>query len=81
MSQDWCKDTVATFSFDAAKGKKSASSPLAAEALQDRKYARIYRQGKCTFGDMDIRRHRNVYYRNDFPCGNKCPHCGTFWID
>ena len=81
MSQDWCKNSIAVFSYDAIKGSKSTPSPLAAEALQDREYALKYRQGKCSFGDMDIRRHRDVYYINDFPCGNKCPHCGTFWID
>jgi hypothetical protein len=81
MSQDWCKDSKAVFSFEKIKEKRSRLSPLAGQAIQDRKYAEIYRQGKCTSGDMDITRHRDVYYRNDFPCGNKCPHCGTFWID
>jgi hypothetical protein len=81
MYQDWCKDSTATFSYDSVKGKKSATSPLAAQALQDRKYAETFKKGGCTFGDMDIRRHRGVYYINDFPCGSKCPHCGTFWID
>jgi hypothetical protein len=81
MDQDWCKDSQALFSFDSPKGKKSAVSPLAAQALQDRKYKEKYQKGGCTPGDMDIRRHRDVYFINDFPCGNKCPHCGTFWID
>ncbi|MDR2085789.1 MAG: hypothetical protein LBP72_01305 [Dysgonamonadaceae bacterium] len=81
MYQDWCEASKAVFSFDKIPGKKSAASSLAAQALQDRKYAEIYRKGKCSWGDMDITRHRDVYYRNDFPCGNKCPHCGTFWID
>lgn len=45
------------------------------------KCERRFREGKCTFGDMDIRRHRDVVYINEYPCGNKCPHCGTFWID
>lgn len=81
MSQNWCKGSVTEFSFDSTQERKSASSPLAAQARQDRKYALIYSQGKCTFGDMDINRHRDTFYINDFPCGNKCPHCGTFWID
>ena len=81
MSQDWCKDSTAKFSSEKISGKKSATSPLSAQALQDRQYAEIYRKGGCTLGDMDISRHRDVYYINDFPCGNKCPHCGTFWID
>jgi hypothetical protein len=35
----------------------------------------------CTFGDMNIKRHKNTPYINNFPCGNKCETCGTFWID
>jgi hypothetical protein len=81
MYQDWCEDSKASFSFDSLTGKKSAVSPLAAQALQDRKYKETYQKGGCTAGDMDITRHRGVYYINNFPCGNKCPHCGTFWID
>lgn len=38
-------------------------------------------KGKCTFGDMNIKRHTSTPYRNDYPCGNKCESCGTFWID
>ena len=81
MSQDWCKDVFTKFSFDLVKGRKNASSPLAAEALQDREYALTYQQGKCTALDMDMNRHRDTYYINNYPCGVKCPHCGTFWID
>ena len=81
MNQDWCENSAAAFSYEKVKGKKSTVSPLTAQALQDRQYAETYRKGGCTPFDMDIRRHRDVYYINDFPCGNKCPHCGTFWID
>jgi hypothetical protein len=42
MSQDWCKYTVVKFSFESIKGRKITPSPLAAEALQDRKYASIF---------------------------------------
>jgi hypothetical protein len=80
MNQDWCEDSKVMFSFEPAPGRKTKSK-LAAGTLQDRKYAGIYKKGGCTFGDRDITRHRNVYYINDFPCGHKCPHCGTFWID
>jgi hypothetical protein len=81
LVSDWCKDSIPEFSFDSVKGRKSTLSPLAAEELQDKELTLIYKQGKCTFGDMDISRHRDVYYTNNFPCGNKCPHCGTFWVD
>lgn len=37
--------------------------------------------GECTFGDMKFSRHANASYRNEYPCGNKCVKCGTFWID
>lgn len=81
MYQDWCKDSTAVFAATPVKGKKNTPSSLAAKALQDREYALIYSQGKCSFGDVDIRRHRDTYYRNDYPCGHKCPHCGMFWVD
>lgn len=41
----------------------------------------VFKSGKCTFGDMDMDRHRGIVYRNEYPCGWKCPHCGTFWIN
>lgn len=44
-------------------------------------YKEKWKTGKCSFGDMNISRHTNTPYRNDFPCGNKCTECGTFWID
>lgn len=47
----------------------------------EEKCERRFEEGRCTFGDMDIRRHRDVVYINEYPCGNRCPHCGTFWID
>ena len=47
----------------------------------DEKCDRVYASGGCTAGDMNMLRHRDVYYINNYPCGNKCPHCGTFWID
>lgn len=47
----------------------------------EEKCERRFREGECTFGDMDIKRHRDVVYINKYPCGSKCPHCGTFWID
>ena len=37
--------------------------------------------GECTAGDMNTSRHASAPYRNDYPAGNKCEKCGTFWID
>ena len=48
---------------------------------KEKEYNLTFKNGGCTFGDMDIKRHRDVEYINSYPCGNKCPHCGTFWID
>ena len=37
---------------------------------------------KCVWGDMNYRRHTGSRaYINNYPCGNKCEDCGTFWID
>lgn len=36
----------------------------------------------CTFGDMNWNRHKGEKpYSNNYPYGNKCETCGTFWID
>lgn len=37
----------------------------------------------CTPGDMKWDRHPSgkIEYINNFPCGNKCTACGTFWVD
>ena len=38
---------------------------------------------KCITGDMNYSRHpqESIEYIDNFPCGNKCEKCGTFWID
>lgn len=61
------------------KEVKSSTNPeyLAREAHLNE----VFKSGKCTLGDMDMDRHRDIEYRNEIPCGWKCPHCGTFWID
>lgn len=41
----------------------------------------VFKNGGCTFGDMRYTRHRQTEYINNYPCGNKCLKCGTFWID
>lgn len=56
------------------------AAPVAA-APAPKEYDRVYKAGGCTLGDTDMRRHRDVYYRNVFPCGSVCPHCGQFWGD
>lgn len=80
MSRDWCNGTDWGFEL-ATKKVETKESSLNASIAKDREYKRIFASGKCTFGDMDINRHRRVSYVNEYPCGNRCPDCGTFWID
>lgn len=81
MDDDWCESTG--FEIRTVDGVDVESSKSAITTLmeKDKGYEKAYKEGKCTFGDMDIRRHRGVTYSNDYPCGNRCPSCGTFWID
>lgn len=84
MSSDWCSATDVELSIEEVEPESLpdlGESSSASIRNSDAEYDRIYKSGKCSFGDMDMRRHRGVFYINDFPCGNKCPHCGTFWID
>lgn len=69
------------FSMSPVKNKKATVSKTKARMEQEVKYEETFRAGGCTHGDMDMRRHRDVYYDNGFPAGSRCPHCGTFWID
>ena len=80
MDQDFAEGSKVSFSFLPVKGKVEISS-LHNSAQIDREYARIYKEGGCTYSDADIKRHRGVYYRNDYPCGHVCPNCNRFWID
>lgn len=83
MCGDWLrKQPAPTFSMEIPKrNQKIKESKNAARNAQDIEYKRIFKAGGCSAGDMDYTRHRGVYYDNNFPCGNRCPHCKTFWID
>ena len=70
-----------TFDMKSVGKKKAKTSRVKIQMEQEEKYNEIFRAGGCTYGDMNMSRHRDVYYDNNFPCGNHCPHCGTFWID
>ena len=61
--------------------KKLSKSHMTEHQRQEAEYVKTFRKGGCTAGDINISRHRDVYYINDYPCGHKCPHCGTFWVD
>ncbi len=69
-------------SFEKSKSKKIIDiSALNAHIEKEAQLDAIYKAGGCTPGDMKYTRHRDQYYDNNFPCGNHCPHCHTFWID
>lgn len=80
MCNDWCDSTKWQTGMEPVK----ASIPkctMSEHQEKEARYEKTFREGGCTFGDMNYNRHRDTYYVNSFPCGNKCPHCGTFWID
>lgn len=82
MSSNWCQSTCVEFEW---KNKKepveTEPTTLDAQNERDKKFAEAWKKGQCSLGDMDITRHRNTRYINDFPCGTRCESCGTFWID
>lgn len=80
MYSNWCDCTEVSWT-NKEQREAIAESPIIAQKKQDKEYQQTYNSGKCTFGDMDFLRHRNVQYINNFPCGHKCMDCGTFWID
>lgn len=78
--RNWCESTLWELGLNPIK-KSLNPSKMAAHIQQEAKYAATFKAGGCTVGDMSISRHRDVYYDNNFPCGDHCPHCRTFWID
>lgn len=82
MSHDWCDGTLWETGMKPISKKKSIkTSNMGAHVEQEAEYDRVFKAGGCSAGDMKIKRHRGVYYDNNFPCGHHCPHCGTFWVD
>lgn len=83
MCSDWLdKSDSPALSMDKPKKPQTlAKSKNADRIAQEIELNRVFKAGGCTTGDMDYKRHRGVYYDNNVPCGSRCPHCGTFWID
>ncbi|MFZ2992427.1 MAG: hypothetical protein WA061_01815 [Microgenomates group bacterium] len=82
MSTNWCDGTGISFRKKKTSAKKAKVNESYAEELaREKRYKETFEKGGCTPMDMDMRRHRNTYYLNEFPCGTHCPHCHTFWID
>ena len=80
MSSDWCEETEVGFSYKGIKGTINNSS-TSAFLEKEEKLDKIFREGGCTTGDMNYKRHRNMEYINEFPCGSRCKSCGQFFID
>ena len=83
MSSDWCQETDMILENTDMELKDLPTSGLAAIQTRDKAFKEKWNNGRgeCSFGDMDITRHKNTPYINNYPCGNKCTSCGTFWID
>jgi hypothetical protein len=79
MNANWCECTGVAFGHERVGEKRDSS--LKQELALEAHYAKVYREGGCTPGDMDYKRHRHVSYSNNPPCGSRCADCGTFWID
>jgi len=80
MSNDWCESTSVLLEKRNMKRTIETSSTHA-HLEREARYNKTFKEGKCTTGDMDSTRHRKISYINNYPCGNKCSDCGTFWID
>lgn len=80
MCNDWCDSTKWQTGMEPVKASIPKST-MSEHQQKEARYEKTFREGGCTFGDMNYNRHRDTFYINSFPCGNKCPHCGTFWID
>jgi hypothetical protein len=83
MCSDWCDGTDATLSIKKRRGRKAKAGTSDTYDIRQRdaELDKVFKSGSCTPGDRDSSRHRNTFYRNDYPCGTKCSDCGTFWID
>ena len=80
MSHGWCGDSdTPSFSFDKTKRQVSIKKSVINE--REKHFEEVFKAGGCSVDDDNFGRHRDVYYRNEFPCGNVCPHCGHIWYD
>lgn len=81
MCSDWLDATdMPMFSFNEPQGDcPQIKRSLINEC--EKHFEEVFKNGGCSADDANYSRHRDVYYRNDFPCGNICPHCGRVWYD
>lgn len=84
MYSDWCKDSELDITAPTKRHKIIYIEPnenMLSSIKTEGHYKQVFEQGSCSFGDMDMKRHRHVEYTNNYPCGSRCKDCGTFWID
>jgi hypothetical protein len=79
MNRNWADYT--NWHLDKANLDETPETEAGRQKAREEHYDLVFSQGSCSHGDMKITRHRNVTYINDYPCGNKCLDCLTFWID
>lgn len=80
LDPQWCKKTGVSLLKRKTK-KVAAISAINDHIEWEKKLDEVFKKGGCTPGDMKYSRHRDVEYINNYPCGSRCPHCHTFWID
>jgi hypothetical protein len=82
MYEDWCDSTKFEFLTLPKKGTKKVKESKIAPHMQREKFLNaVWAKGICTPGDMNMNRHKETQYINEFPCGTRCKKCNTFWID
>jgi len=87
FAKDVCGMTLGESRLTFTNDRKGVIGPALPRKLTHKEkfeiaYEKKWKEKKeCSFGDMNISRHARTPYRNDYPCGNKCEKCGTFWID
>jgi hypothetical protein len=82
MSSSFCDSTRVEYSKDPHPDKETLpDSELHTYLDMEAQYNKIFKEGKCTRGDMDWNRHRRKQYINEYPCGTHCLDCGNFWVD
>lgn len=78
MSDDWIEsDDKPVMGFESSQ----ISIKKSVQNERERRFEEVFKAGGCSVDDNNFKRHRDVYYRNNFPCGNVCPHCGHIWYD
>lgn len=80
LDPQWCKKTGVSLLKRKTK-KVAAISAINDHIVKVKELNDTFKKGSCTPGDMNIKRHRDTFYRNDYPAGTTCPHCHTFWVD